>query len=206
NATQSITFHLIKPDLAFLTKVADPEGTDIVDWNWLVQHGAGINFTPLGFEQYMNYSSSQNYNTYIQWNTMGSGPYMIETYVPAQDIILKPNPNFVPIPGIPGYDHIQNNTIEIEWIKDPSTEYMMLESGDADIYTGINDLPANWYPILSKMESEGKLNIYEFPTMTDYNFAFNFDINTTMLSSLGSQYHIPPYYFQNLLVRRAFAY
>ncbi|MGC8619901.1 MAG: ABC transporter substrate-binding protein [Thermoplasmata archaeon] len=206
NATQSITFHLLKPDPAFLDYVADALGCSILDWNWLVQHGAGITFTPAGFQEYMNYSDEANYNNYIRWNTMGSGPYEIQTYVPGQDIILVPNPYFTPIPGVPGYNHKANDTIYIEWVKDPSTEYMMLESGEADIYTGTSDLPTNWYPIISKMESQGKLSIYEFPTMTTFGFAFNFNVNTSMMRSFGAQYHIPANYFQNLDVRRAFAY
>jgi len=206
NATQSITFHLLKPDPAFLDYVADALGGGIMDWNWLVQHGAGITFTPAGFQAYMNYSDEANYNTYVRWNAMGSGPYMIQTYVPGQDIILVPNPNFTPIPGVPGYNHKMNDTIYIQWVKDPSTEYMMLESGEADIYTGTSDLPTNWYPIISKMETQGKLSIYEFPTMTTFGFAFNFNVNTTMMRSFGAQYHIPANYFQNIDVRRAFAY
>ncbi len=207
NATQSITFHLLKPDPAFLTYMADAL-FPIMDYNWLVQNGAGITFTPAGFQSYINYSYESNYNTYIRWHAMGSGPYEIETMLLGQSITLVPNPNFTPIPGVPGYSKVPNNTVYIEWVKDPSTEYLMLTNQEADVYScpGLLGLPYNWYPTASKLESEGKLSVYEFPSMTTGGFAFNFDINTTMMASFGSQFHVPPTYFQNLDVRRAFAY
>ena len=207
NATQSITFHLLKPDPAFLDYIADPLFATI-DYNWLVANGAGITFTPQGFRAYMNFSNEADYNNYIRWHTMGSGPYMISNFVLGQSVTLAPNPYFTPIPGVPGYDHKANNTVYIEWIKDPSTEYMILESGGADIFStpGLSGLPMNWYPEEAKLASQGKMAIYEFPSMTTLGFAFNYNINTTMMKEFGAQFHIPATYFQNLDVRRAFAY
>ncbi len=207
NATQSITFHLLKPDPAFLTYLADAL-FPVMDYKWLVENGAGITFTPQGFLNYTSYSYESNYNTYIRWHAMGSGPYMIQTLLLGQSITLVPNPNFTPIPGVPGYSQRPNDTVYIEWVKDPSTEYLMLTNQQADIFScpGLLGLPYNWYPTASKLESEGKLSIYEFPSMTTGGFAFNFNINTTMMSAFGSQFHVPPTYFQNLDVRRAFAY
>jgi ABC-type transport system substrate-binding protein len=207
NTTSSITFHLLKPDPAFLDYIADALFPTI-DYNWLVAHGAGITFTPQGFNEYMNFSNEANYNNYVRWHTMGSGPYMISNFIMGQSVTLVPNPYFTPIPGVPGYDHKANNTIYIEWIKDPSTEYLILESGGADIYStpGLSGLPANWYPEEAKLASQGKLSIYEFPSMTTLGFSFNYNINTTMMKGFGAQYHIPATYFQNLDVRRAFAY
>ncbi|MEM4058516.1 MAG: ABC transporter substrate-binding protein [Thermoplasmata archaeon] len=203
NTTQSVTFHLLKPDPAFLDYVANPEGTAIMDYSWLVTHGAGITFTPAGFSAYINQGNESDYNLYVRYHAMGSGPYMIKSYLIGQSIILVPNPYYTPIPGIPGYDHAANDTIYIQWEKDPSTALLMAESGQADI---VDNLPNYDYPILSQLASEGKMNITSFPTLTIDWFQFNFNINVSMLSTLGLQYHVPQYYFTNLDVRRAFAY
>jgi len=203
NVTQSVTFHLLKPDPAFLDYVADQEGGSITDYNWLVEHGAGITFTSDGFAAYMNQGNEVDYNNYLRYNAMGSGPYMIKSYLLGQSIMLTPNPNYIPIPGVFGYNHAANDTIYIQWEKDPSTALLMAESGQTDIVEG---LPNYDYPIMSHLEAEGKINITSSPTLTIYWYNFNFNINTTMLSSLGSGFSVPKYYFTNLDIRRAFAY
>jgi ABC-type oligopeptide transport system substrate-binding subunit len=128
---------------------------------------------------------------------------MIKNYFVGQSITLVPNPYYTPIHGISGYNHTANNTLTVQWEKDPATALLIEESGQTDMVTG---LPNNDYPILSHLESEGKINITTFPSLTVYFFLFNFDVNTTMLSSLGSLYSMPQYYFANQDVRRAWAY
>jgi ABC-type transport system substrate-binding protein len=205
NTTQTVTFHLLKPDPAFFDYLVDSLGASIMDYSWLVAHGAGITFTPAGFAAYSNQGNEVDYNTYVQYNAIGSGPYMIKNYLPGQSITLVPNPYYTPISGIPGYSHAANNTIYIQWEKDAGTGLLIAESGLTDIITGI-EIPTSDYPTFLHLESEGKLNISVYPSLAVYWFQFNFDVNTTMLSSLGSGYSIPQYYFTNLDMRRAWAY
>ncbi|MEM4058840.1 MAG: ABC transporter substrate-binding protein [Thermoplasmata archaeon] len=203
NSTQSITFHLVTPDPIFLQRVALYWDGCIMDYNWLVAHGAGITFTPAGFLAYTAYGNQNDYNNYIRYNMMGSGPYMVKSYLVGQSIILVPNPDFTPIPGVLGYDHPVNNSVYIQWEKDASTALLMAESGQTDIVYG---LPNYDYPIISHMAAEGKFNITTYPTISTWFYVFNTDINTTMLSSLGVGYSIPYNYFANQDVRLAFAY
>jgi len=200
NATQSVTFHLLGPDPAFLTYIADD--LPIEDYNWIAAHGAAITFTPQGFLSYEKYGNMVNYNTYLQYNEMGSGPYMIKEYLVGQEVLLTPNPNFVPIPGVIGLNKPVNNTIEIIYEKDPSTAYLYASNGLADIISG---LPSYYALQMEKLSAEGKIRIATFPTTEIWFFNFNFVVNQTMLSSLGSGYTIPQYYFSNPDVRRAFA-
>ncbi|MEM0160476.1 MAG: ABC transporter substrate-binding protein [Thermoplasmata archaeon] len=202
NQSQSITFHLMQPNPAFLEYLSDLYYSAILDWNWLVAHGAGIAFNAAGFANYTQYGNEVDYNTYIQYNAMGSGPYKILDYVMGQSITLVPNSYYTPIPGIPGYNHKANDTIQIEWIKDPETELLMLKGGLADIYYG---LPNYYYSTIAREEAMGNIKIYSFPTMSLYCFTINPDIDESLLSTLGSNFHIPQYYFANLDVRRAFA-
>ena len=203
NTSQTVTFHLLSPNPVFLDYLADPMGASITDYSWLVAHGAGITFTPAGFAAYMNQGNEVDYNNYVRFNAMGSGPYMIKSYIIGQAISYAPNPYYTPIAGIPGYDHAVNDTIYVQYEKDTATALLLAESGQTDI---IENLPTYDYPIMSHLQSEGKINITNFPTLCTNWFVFNFNINTTMLSSLGSGYSVPQYYFTNLDVRRAFAY
>ena len=204
NQTQSITFHLLKPDPAFLDYVADPLGAGIVDYKWLVQHGAGITMTPSGFLKYTAFGNEMNYNSYIRYNAMGSGPYMIQTYLSGQSIVLVPNPNFHPIPGIPGYNKMPTLKVYIQWVKDYETALLMMESGQSDITTG---LPTSDYPTVAALQAQGKQNIYTFPTLSNYFYEFVWDVNVSGMQKIyGSQYHLPYNYFANPLVRKAFAY
>jgi len=203
NATQSITFHLLKPDPAFLYYLADPLGSSIQDYKWLSEHGAGITFTPSGFLNYTEYGISAYYDRYIQYHAMGSGPFMVQSYLEGQSIILVPNPNYTPIPNVTGYSHMPVYKIYIQWVKDPETALMMLESGQADIYVGI---PQEYYPTVASLQGKGLIDVYSFPTMGLGQFMFNFDINETLLSSIGTGFHIPQHYFTNLDIRRAFAF
>jgi ABC-type transport system substrate-binding protein len=203
NATQSITFHLLKPDPAFLGYLSNSFGSAILDYSWLVAHGAGITFTPAGFAAYITEGNEGNYNTYVQNNVMGSGAYMVKNYIIGQSVTLAPNPYYTPIAGVPGYNHVANDTIFIQWEKDPSTALLIAENGLTDL---IEDLPTSDYPIMAHLESEGKIKVDTFQTLDLFYYAFNFDINTTMLSSLGTGFTVPQYYFANLDVRRAFAY
>ncbi|ABP96341.1 MULTISPECIES: ABC transporter substrate-binding protein [Metallosphaera] len=201
NQTNTVTFHLVKPTppQLFFTAVADPLGSGIVDAKWLEQVGAGITFTPQGFLQYEQYANEGNYNTQVQNNPVASGPYMIKTYVPGQYIVLVPNPYFHGVPGVPA----PNDTVIINWVKDPQTAYELFTSGKADIVT---ELPTNYFPSLKQLEAQGQANIYQFPTLSEFFFVFNINISNSSLKTLGSQYHIPSDYFANLYVREAFAY
>ena len=201
NQTDTVTFHLVKPTppQLFFTAVADPLGAGILDAKWLEQVGAGINFTPAGFLQYEKYSIEGNYNQQVATDPVASGPYMIKEYVPGQYVVLVPNPYFPGVPGIPK----PNDTVVIEWVKDPETAYDLFVSGQADIVTG---LPTNYVAALKPYVAQGQALMYEFPTLSEFFFVFNLDINTTLLKQINPSYNIPPNYFANLYVREAFAY
>jgi ABC-type transport system substrate-binding protein len=204
NQTQSITFHLLKPDPAFLYYIAFALGSGIVDYKWLAAHGANITMTPSGLLYYTRFGNEMNYNNYIRYNAMGSGPYMIQSYLSGQSIVLIPNPNFKPIPGVPGYDKIPTLKVYIQWVKDYETALLMMESGQSDITTG---LPTSDYPTVAALQAQGKQNIYTFPTLSVFFYNFVWNVNISLMQKIyGSQYHMPYNYFANPLVRKAFAY
>jgi len=204
NQTDTVTFHLVKPTppQLFFTALADPLGSGILDAKWLEQVGAGINFTPAGFLQYEQYANEGHYNQQVATDPVASGPYMIKTYVPGQYVVLVPNPYF---PGIPGNPPIPkpNDTVVIEWVKDPQTAYDLFISGQADIVTG---LPTNYVAAIKSYEAQGQALMYQFPTLSEFFFVFNLNISTNLLKQINPSYNIPSNYFANLYVREAFAY
>ncbi|MCL4447521.1 MAG: ABC transporter substrate-binding protein [Thermoplasmatales archaeon] len=203
NSTQTVTFHLLVADPAFLTYFASLWGTQIMDYNWLSQHGQNITFTPAGFQYYTRYGLQANYNNYVRYGMMGSGPYMVGSYILGQSILLVPNPNFIPISGIPGFNHSAKDDVQIYWVLSDETALLMLKSGQANV---VVRLPSSDYPAVTQMMNQGKLNVTSFNTEKVYFFAFNFNINETMMRTFGSQFSVPSAYFANPDVRLAFAY
>jgi ABC-type transport system substrate-binding protein len=202
NSSNTVTFKLVNPTLPqlFFTGVATTCGVGIIDASWLKEVGAGIAFTPAGFYAYQNEANLGNLDLEVENNPVASGPYMIQSYVPGQSITLVPNPGFPGVPGIPAV----NDTVVIQWVKDPQTAYNLFKSGQADTVEG---LPPSYLALIPKLVADGEAAMYETPTLTEYFNMFNLDINATNLkTNSGPQYHIPSDYFDNLDVREAFAY
>lgn len=201
NTTNTVTFNLIRPTppSLFFTAVADPLGGGVLSAKWLKQVGAAINFTPDGFLNYQKYGNQENYNEQVRNNPLASGPYMISQYVPGQYVVLKPNPYFPGIPGIPK----PKTTVVIQWVKDPETAYNLFASGQADIVTG---LPSSYFPSLKQLIAQNQARIYQFPTLSEFFLVFNIKIDVQGLKKINPNYDIPANYFANLKVRKAFAY
>ncbi|MGA8904360.1 MAG: ABC transporter substrate-binding protein, partial [Candidatus Bathyarchaeia archaeon] len=201
NSSDTVTFKLVNPTppQLFFTAIAYTSAS-ILDANWLQQVGAAITFTPAGFYAYQNQSNSGSFNLKVQWDSVGSGPYMIESYVLGQSVTLVANPGFPGVPGIP----VVNNTVVIQWVKDPETAYNLFTSGQADIVTW---LPTSYLALIPKQVANGKAAMYQTPSLTANTFSFNLDVNVAaMKADFGPQYHVPSDYFANLDVREAFAY
>lgn len=203
NNTQIVTFHLLIPDLTFLQRFASLWGVQIMDYNWLVSHGQNITFTPAGFEYYQQFGNQANYNDYVRYHMMGSGPYMVGSYILGQSILYVPNPNFVPIPGIAQFNKTPNENVQVYYLSSSETALLMLKNGQANIVTG---LPSADFPTLLSMKNQGKITMHSFPSSEVWYYVYNFNINETTLRTFGSQYSVPYNYFANPYVRLAFSY
>jgi len=202
NSSNTVTFNLVRPTVPELifTAVADFCGAGIIEAHWLNDVGAGITFTPAGFYAYQNQANFGSFNLKVQWNPVASGPYMIESVVLGQSITLVPNPDFPGVPGIPAV----NNTVVIQYVRDPETAYELFTSGQADI---IGAMPDSYIALIPKLVAEGEASMYEAPALSSWFEVFNLDINVTdMKADFGPQYQLPSDYFANLDVREAFAY
>lgn len=201
NTANTVTFHLWTPTPPglFFTAIVDPLGSGILDAAWLQSVGAGITFSPQGFLDYQNQANEGSYNANVQFGPVASGPYKISVYTPGTAVVLKPNPGFPGVAGIPQ----ATNTVVLKWALDENVAYQLYVSGQADIVTL---LPGSFFPQVAKtMGSTGTI-FGPVPALTEYFAVFNLNISQSALSSIGSGYSIPQYYFANPFIREAFAY
>src|SRR5438876_858631 len=203
NDSQTVTFHLAiaKSPAEFFTSINDALGTGILDAAWLKSVGAGITFTPDGFLAYQDQANEGSYNLQVQYHPVASGPFEINTYVPATAVVLTPNPYFPGIPAIPK----QDKTVILKWVSSPAVAYQLFASGQGDIVTV---LPPPYYKTINTGLVPNQAHIEgPFPTITEFFVVFNVNIATSLISTdIGPGYSIPSDYFANPLVREAFAY
>jgi ABC-type transport system substrate-binding protein len=197
NATNMVTFHFNKPvtpTIAFQV-LADPEGAGIVDANYVWSVGAGFNQAT--WDSYKSQAVAGSYNAKMQWSPVGSGPFMVQSYTPAQSVELVPNPHYGGVPGIPK----QTNTVVVNWVKTAETAILMLQDGQADAISG---LPSSNFPAVQKLQSQGLVNIYNFPTLSLYFYTFNIKIDKALESTqFGAGFNEPTNYFADVPTRLA---
>jgi len=197
NGTNTVTFHFnrpVSPTVAFQI-LADPEGASVVDSRYAWSVGAGFNEAT--WESYMNQANSGSYNVKMEWSPVGSGPFMVQSYTPGQSVELVPNPLYGGVPGIPK----QTTTIVINWVKTPDTAILMLQDGQAD---SIATLPPSDFPALQKLQAQGLVNIYNFPTFSTLFYTFNIKIDKDLeATQFGTDFNEPANYFADVPTRLA---
>lgn len=201
NASNTVTFHLnapTPPALLFEAVADIIGGGAVLDAKYAIS--VGSDFNEANWSSFETQANSGSYNTMMQWSPVGSGPYMIKSYTPGQSLEFVPNPYYNGVPGIPK----PNAIVVIDWVKTPDTALLMLQDGQADIVGGYIGLPPSDFPAVQKLQSQGLVNIYSFPTLADYWFAFNIKINKDLeATQLGSQFNEPSNYFADLPTRFA---
>jgi ABC-type transport system substrate-binding protein len=198
NATNTVTFHFNRPmPLTLVFQVlADPMGAGIADSRYAWSVGAGFN--EANWDSYKNQANSGSYNTKMEWTPVGSGPFMVQSYTPGQSVTLVPNPHYGGVPGIPK----QDTTVVTNWVKIADTALLMLQDGQADVATG---LPTSDFPPVQKLQSQGLVNIYNFPTFNIWFHVFNIKIDKALEETqFGTGFNEPSNYFADLPTRLAF--
>jgi ABC-type transport system substrate-binding protein len=202
NATNTVTFHFnrpMTPTLVFQV-LSYSQAAGIVDARYAWSVGAGFNPASMNettWDNYKNQANSGSYNTVMQWSPVGSGPFMVQSYTPGQSVELVPNAHYGGVPGIPK----QNTTVIIDWVKTPDTALLMLQDGTADSAFG---LPPSDFPLVQKLQSQGIVNIYNFPSLTLWYYDFNIKIDKELEASvLGPGFNEPSNYFADLPTRLA---
>jgi ABC-type transport system substrate-binding protein len=197
NASNTVTFHFNRPMPSTLVfqVLGNPEGAGIVDARYVSSIGAG--FGAANWDDYKNQANSGSYNTQMQWSPIGSGPYMVQSYTPGESVELVPNPHFGGVPGIPK----QTTSVVINWVKTADTAVLMLQDGQAD---AASNLPPTDFPAVQKLQSQGLVNIYNYPTFQVYTYNFNIEVDKALEETqFGTGFNEPSNYFADLPTRLA---
>lgn len=201
NSTNSITFHFQQPESPNLVfQTFDNYGSQITSASWLIAHGAGITWSPQGFLNYEQQGSVAHYNTYVQNHVLSDGPYKIAYIVPASQIVLVSNPNFVS-PGS-WYPAAKINKVVIDYVSQPSTISVMLQSNQSQS----GQIPTSDWGSVQNLQNQGKVKVLSFVTPSIYWFNFNAQVNTSLLNKFSSKENLPSNLFTDHNVRKTFAY
>ena len=202
NATNNITLHFQKPmtpTLVFQLLVSYG-GVTPMDASWLIAHGAGITWSPAGFQAYKVQGDEAHWNKYVQNNVMADGPYELAYTIPSTEVVLKANPAFNP-PG-PWYPKPTIETVVLQYTGSQSTIYLEMKSGRAQIGTIAS---SSWY-LTQRLETSGLVKAYGVPTPTIFFYSLNANINQTILHTVYSKANVPSDLFSSLNARKALSY
>ena len=199
----TVTFHLVSPAplLLFEQIIADPFGTGIVDHLWLESVGPKLEWTPSGFVNYSAYGSIQNYVNAWRNGAVGSGPYMIDYVAPPDSVVLKANPFYTPVGTV--FPAPTVSKIVLNYVADDSTRELSLQSGTADVTPNYNPGRIN---VALGLQSQGLVKIQFAPSLNMFWWWFNFNIQNANNGQNRYQNNLPPDFFVDLNMRKAFFY
>ncbi|MEM3193168.1 MAG: hypothetical protein QW292_14005 [Candidatus Parvarchaeota archaeon] len=88
--------------------------SSVIDWKWLSEYGAIPATNSAAYATFANTTSGPgvlgDWNTKAEYGMMGTGPYKVTLYEPAQKIILEKNPYYHQTAGPFSLSTEQNNT------------------------------------------------------------------------------------------------
>ncbi|MEM1613414.1 MAG: ABC transporter substrate-binding protein [Thermoplasmatales archaeon] len=194
----------------FLQLLAGPVASYIMDYNWLIanNHTAPQPTLPQNtsssYANFEIYGTEGNFNTFLEYNTMGSGPYELSLYEAAQLVVLTVNPYYNQTSSQLPVKSALIPKVELEYLTNEATAQEDLASGTAQFASGA--YPPDATPEAQALIKKGVIAAATASEMSDFFFAFNLNINVTGAKSYDSSINIWPGFFDNLSIRKAFSY
>jgi peptide/nickel transport system substrate-binding protein len=132
DAAGTLTFNLDQPWGPFLATLAQTWGAAL-DQDWSIENGAWDNDCNTWQNWYAPGAENDELSTII----MGTGPYILERWVPDEEYVLVANPNYWRQPGDEMWPGGPSGTARIETIivknvSEWGTRFAMLRAGDAE--------------------------------------------------------------------------
>ncbi len=184
-----VVFHLAKPFAPFMQILASWFSC-IISKQWCIANGDWPG-TAETWEAYNNFFDSPLHDT-----TMGTGPFKLESWTPDEVVLAR---NDLYFRGPARLEKVVHKIIGY----DPDTSVQMLIDGDVDSCS----VPRYKYAELEGVE--GIRVFKDLPSLVVYFLEFNYAIPYSS-PHIGSGsldgYGIPPDFFNDIDVRRAFAY
>ena len=223
-SANTVTFKLAQGWAPFLPTVANNWGS-IQSKAW-VQKGGGWDGDCKTWQNFYGKTSDELGKTPLGTTAMGTGPYILDHWTPGEEIVMKANDSYWRTePGWQGGPSgvARLKTVIIKYIDEFSTRYAMLQAGDADqIVLGST---ADWVQMDTLVGESCDLTIdtckgtdpdkairrvgkLPQPLRTDsfFTFAINAKGNNFIGSGKLDGNGIPPDFFNDEHVRKAFAY
>jgi len=225
DAAGTVVFNLAQSWGPFLVTLAGSWAA-VVDQEWIAANG-GWDGNCDTWQNFYGVTSEELNKGKLGTAPNGTGPYMLETWTPSQEIVLKANENYwatEPIwEGGPSGAPVLK-TVIIKQIDETSTRFAAMKAGDGDFIS--HGSPADW-PQLDTLtgvscENDGTCTATETAEQplqkfvnlvsaarTDAFFAFDVDTsggNNFIGSGKLDGNGIPSNFFSDAHVRKAFAY
>jgi peptide/nickel transport system substrate-binding protein len=147
------------------------------------------------------FASAWGINTNVS-QIIGTGPFIIDSYEPSQNIILKRNPRYWKKDKA-GNSLPYLDKISFIYVKDQSSELMKFQNGETDYL----ELFSENYPILKPQEKAQNFTIYNLgPYFKEVHLLFNQnpEINPETKKPIVAPYKVK--WFRNKRFRQAIAY
>jgi peptide/nickel transport system substrate-binding protein len=225
-AAGTVTFNLVQPWAPFLATLANFWGS-IYPMAWAIE-GGGWDGDCATWQNFYGKTAADINATPIGSTTNGTGPYKLDHWIPGEEYVLTANENYWRTE--PGWEGGPSGpaaikTVIVKLVDEFSTRYAMLQAGDADHVT--LGSTADWPQMdtqvgeicdaqtLECAPSENPdlplrlWNNFQVATRTDAFMTFNINTeggNNLIGSGQLDGNGIPPDFFSNVHIRRAFAH
>jgi len=190
----SVIFKLPQPSATFLARIAHGASWGaITDKEFVITHG--------GWDEdctrWREFYQVEKEDLPLHNVTNGTGPFMLERWVPGEEIVLVRNENYWRKPA-------KLRRVVIRIVEEFGTRKLLIERGDADII----DVDRQF---IRQMEGlPGVRTVYNLPTVSNTAIFFNYDIPVEGNPNVGSGRldgeGIPPDFFIDIDVRKGFNY
>ncbi|MCL4333263.1 MAG: ABC transporter substrate-binding protein [Candidatus Thermoplasmatota archaeon] len=194
----------------FFQLLAGPTASDIMDYSWLVAHNNSApqptlpQNTSASYANFEQYGTAAEFNSFLIYNTMGTGPYQLSLYEAAALVSLTVNPYYVQTSSQMPAPSALVPKVELEYLTNQGTAQEQLQSGYAQFAAGA--YPPSSTPQAKALESQGIITAVTANEMSNFFFTYNLAINVTGAKSYLSSTNIWPGFFDNLSIRKAFSY
>jgi ABC-type transport system substrate-binding protein len=194
----------------FFELLAGPTASDIMDYNWLVVHNNSAPEPTLpqnnsaSYANFEQYGTAAKFNSFLIYNTMGTGPYKLSLYEAAALVSLTPNTYYVQSSSqLPAPSAVVPK-VELEYLTNQGTAQEQLQSGYAQFAAGA--YPPASTPQAKALQSQGIITAVSAREMSNFFYTYNLAINVTGAKEYLSATNIWSGFFDNLSIRKAFSY
>ncbi|MBX8631047.1 MAG: PKD domain-containing protein [Thermoplasmata archaeon] len=168
----------------------------VMEASWAAANGAGIPAnTTTAYYNYQSEGIPSNWNTKLQFNSMGTGPYIVSAVIPGQLVRMIPNPHYTPTIDYPNVTSLPS-FITIYYYTSESSAQLAFSSGVASFAEYA--YPPSATSLVFSMIQNGEVKSISEPQIATNFYNYNLQINVSGLSSSGYQYSFPSSTLHNL--------